>query len=210
MAKHPIRVLLVDDHSVVRAGYSRLLNLADDIEVVGEADCGEQAYTACRETGIDVIVMDLSLPGMSGIEATKRILSRYPEVQVLIFSVHEEYIFVRRALAAGATGYISKRAVADVLVNAVRVVAAGERYIDEQIGDYSQTASGHPLSVLSSREFEIFRLLASGASVNNIATELFLSPKTVANHNTRLRAKLGASGTADITRLAIGTGVVTV
>ncbi|GAB3676951.1 response regulator [Salinisphaera aquimarina] len=208
MESRPIKVLLVDDHSVVRAGYGRLLKLADDIEVAGEADSGERAYAACRQTDFDVIVMDLSLPGMSGIEATKRILSRYPGVRILVFSVHEEAIFVRRALAAGATGYISKRAVSDVLVDAVRAVASGQHYVDEQLGDYGQTTATNPLASLSSREFEIFRLLASGANVNRIADELFLSPKTVANHTTRLRNKLGASGTADLTRLAIRTGVV--
>ncbi|MES1925977.1 response regulator transcription factor [Salinisphaera sp. T31B1] len=208
MQTTPIRVLLVDDHAVVRAGYGRLLKLADDIQVVGEADSGERAYAACRDLDIHVIVMDLSLPGMSGIEATKRILSRYPGVRVLVFSVHEEQIFVRRALTAGATGYISKRAVSEVLVNAVRAVATGQRYIDAELADEAGPDAANPLACLSSREFEIFRLLASGASVNAIAEELFLSPKTVANHTTRLRTKLGASGTADLTRLAIRTGVV--
>lgn len=207
MTTESIRVLLVDDHAVVRAGYGRLLKLADDIEVAGEADSGERAYNACRDTPVDVIVMDMSLPGMSGIEATKRILARHPEVRVLVFSVHEEPIFVRRALAAGATGYISKRAVSDVLVDAVRAVARGERYIDTDLAD-KQNTPANPLASLSSREFEIFRLLASGANVNTIADELFLSPKTVANHTTKLRNKLGANGTADLTRLAIRAGVV--
>lgn len=208
MESRPIQVLLVDDHAVVRAGYSRLLKLAKDIEVAGEADSGERAYAACRQTSFDVVVMDVSLPGMSGIEATKRILKRYEHVRVLMFSVHEEAIFVRRALAAGATGYISKRAVSDVLVDAVRTVAGGKRYIGEQLGDANQTTASSPLASLSPREFEIFRLLASGSSVNAIAEELFLSPKTVANHTTRVRSKLVATGTADLTRLAIRTGVV--
>lgn len=210
MTRQSIRVLLVDDHAVVRAGYGRLLKLAGDIEVVGEADSGERAYALCREQDFDVIVMDLSLPGMSGIEATRRICSRYPGALILVFSVHEEEIFVRRALAAGATGYIGKRAVADVLIDAVRRVASGHRYIDTALidGQAALAELDSPLSCLSSREFEIFRLLASGASVNAIAQELFVSPKTVANHATRLRAKLGIGGTADLTRLAIRTGVV--
>lgn len=208
MQTQPIRVLLVDDHVVVRAGYARLLAHADDIDVAGEADSGERAYAVCREQPFDVIVMDLSLPGMSGLEATKRIRARHPDTQVLIFSVHEQRIFVRRALAAGANGYISKRAVSEVLVEAVRRVAAGERYIGDDLEDEADD-SVNPLSRLSAREFEIFRLLASGASVQDIADELFLSPKTVANHTSRLRAKLGTQGTADLTRLAIRSGVVT-
>lgn len=216
MSSKPIRVLLVDDHAVVRAGYGRLLRLTGDIEVAGEADSGERAYAACREHCYDVVVMDLSLPGMSGIEATTRIRARYPEVHVLVFSVHAEPIFVRRALAAGATGYISKRAVADVLVDAVRSVAAGQRYLGADIDAVADAAACNPtdgdgnpaLASLSAREFEIFRLLAAGASVNAIAEQLFLSPKTVANHSSRLRAKLGTSGTADLTRLAIRSGIV--
>ena len=210
MTSQSIRVLLVDDHAVVRAGYGRLLKMAGDIEVVGEADSGERAYALCREQAFDVIVMDLSLPGMSGIEATRRICSRNPGTRILVFSVHEEEIFVRRALAAGATGYIGKRAVADVLIDAVRQVARGKRYIGAALVDEEAAPfeAENPLARLSSREFEIFRLLASGASVNAIAEELFLSPKTVANHASRLRAKLGLGGTADLTRLAIRTGVV--
>lgn len=211
MPQQPIQVLLVDDHAVVRAGYARLLKLAGDIEVAGEAESGEAAYGLCRDRNFDVIVMDLSLPGMSGIETTRRICSRHPGTRVLVFSVHEEAIFVRRALAAGATGYIGKRAVADVLIEGVRQVARGRQYLDPNLAEES-SAPEHdpatPLACLSSREFEIFRLLASGASVNTIAEELFVSPKTVANHASRLRAKLGVGGTADLTRLAIRTGVV--
>lgn len=210
MTSQTIRVLLVDDHAVVRAGYGRLLKMAGDIEVAAEADSGERAYALCREQAFDVVVMDLSLPGMSGIEATRRICSRTPGTRILVFSVHEEEIFVRRALAAGATGYIGKRAVADVLIDAVRQVARGKRYIGAALVDEQAepVETDSPLACLSSREFEIFRLLASGASVNAIADELFLSPKTVANHASRLRAKLGVGGTADLTRLAIRTGVV--
>lgn len=204
--EHPIKVLLVDDHEVVRAGYRRLLKSAPDIAVVGEAGSGEAAYRLVAAEPVDVVVMDLSLPGMSGIEAASRIRRRQPRVRVLMFSVHEEEIFVQRALDAGADGYLTKRAVAQMLVAAVREVAAGRRYLDPSIS--LADGARDTLSRLSRREFEIFRLLAEGNNVHAIAEALFLSPKTVSNHASRLRAKLGAGSSAELTRLAIRRGVI--
>lgn len=204
--EHPIKVLLVDDHEVVRAGYRRLLKSAPDIAVVGEAGSGEAAYRLVAAEPVDVVVMDLSLPGMSGIEAASRIRRRQPRVRVLMFSVHEEEIFVQRALDAGADGYLTKRAVAQMLVAAVREVAAGRRYLDPSIS--LADGARDTLSRLSRREFEIFRLLAEGNNVHAIAEALFLSPKTVSNHASRLRAKLGAVSGAELTRLAIRRGVI--
>lgn len=201
-----ISVLLVDDHAVVRAGYRRLLASAADIRVTGEAETGETAYRMVSSCAYDVVVMDLSLPGMSGIEACSRIRRRRPSTRVLMFSVHEEAIFVRRALQAGAAGYLTKRAVADMLVAAVREVAAGRSYLETGLAD----AAGEqdPLACLSQREFEVFRLLADGHGVQSIAEQLFLSSKTVSNHASRLRAKLGAESATDLIRLAIRRGVV--
>ncbi|MEQ8799568.1 MAG: response regulator transcription factor [Salinisphaeraceae bacterium] len=201
-----IRVLLVDDHAVVRAGYGRLLKSAPDIVVEGETDTGESAYQLVSQTHFDVVVMDLSLPGMSGIEACSRIRKRRPDTRVLVFSVHEEEIFVKRALQAGADGYLTKRAVAEVLVDAVREVAVGKRYLDPNLA--MAGAGVDPLACLSRREFEIFRLLAEGHAVPDIANALFLSPKTVSNHASRIRTKLDAGSAADLTRLAIRRGVI--
>lgn len=204
--EEPIKVLLVDDHVVVRAGYQRLLKSAPDIAVAGEADSGEQAYRLVAHQPVDVAVMDLSLPGMSGIEAASRMRRRQSGVRVLMFSVHEEEIFVQRALDAGADGYLTKRAVADMLATAVREVAAGRRYIDPSIS--LPDGAGDTLSGLSRREFEIFRLLAEGYNSHAIAEALFLSHKTVANYASQLRAKLGTDSDAELTRLAIRRGII--
>lgn len=201
-----IRVLLVDDHAVVRAGYRRLLTSAADIQVDGEADSGEAAYRILSAQAFDVVVMDLSLPGMSGIEACSRIRRRRPGTQVLMFSVHEETIFVRRALQAGAAGYLTKRAVAEMLVQAVREVAAGRGYLEPALAE--ALTDRDPLACLSQREFEIFRLLADGRGIQAIAEHLFLSPKTVSNHASRVRAKLGTESATDLIRLAIRRGVI--
>lgn len=201
-----IRVLLVDDHAVVRAGYRRLLTNTADIQVEGEADSGEEAYRMVSARAFDVAVMDLSLPGMGGIEACSRIRRRRPDTRVLVFSVHEEAIFVRRALDAGAAGYLTKRAVADMLVQAVREVAAGRRYVEQALAD--TLTESDPLACLSQREFEIFRLLANGHGVQAIAEHLYLSSKTVSNHASRVRTKLGTESPTELIRLAIRRGVI--
>lgn len=204
-ANDAIRVLLVDDHAVVRAGYRRLLTNSTDISVEGEADSGEGAYRMLSARAFDVVVMDLSLPGMSGIEACSRIRRRRPDTRVLVFSVHEETVFVRRALEAGAAGYLTKRAVAEMLVEAVREVAAGRDYLEPAVAE--ALTEHEPLACLSQREFEIFRLLADGRGVQAIAEQLFLSPKTVSNHASNVRAKLGVESATDLIRLAIRRGV---
>ncbi len=201
-----VDVLLVDDHAVVRAGYGRLLKSAPGITVLGEADSGEMAYRMVSARPFDVVVMDVSLPGMSGIEACSRLRRCRPATRVLVFSVHEEEIFVQRALEAGAAGYLTKRAVAEMLVEAVREVAAGRSYIEPGLA--AAKSAVDPMASLSRREFEIFRLLADGHGVHAIAESLFLSPKTVSNHASRVRAKLDAGSAAEPTRLAIRRGVI--
>lgn len=199
-------VLLVDDHAVVRAGYRRLLTSAADIRVTGEADSGEKACRLLAERSFDVVVMDISLPGISGVAACSRITRDWPDTRVLMFSVHEEVVYVRRALQAGAVGYLTKRAVAEMLVHAVREVAAGRNYLEPEM--MIAATDDDPLACLSRREFEIFRLLAEGNSVQSIADHLFLSSKTVSNHASRIRAKLGVASAADLVRLAIRRGVI--
>ncbi|HEY1997929.1 response regulator transcription factor [Paraburkholderia sp.] len=206
-----ISVLLVDDHAVVREGYRRLLELNADVHVCGEAADAAQAYQRFCALGPDVVVMDVALPGASGIEAMRRMLARVPDARVLIFSVHEEAIFVRRALDAGALGYVTKASAPDVLVQAVRTVARRESYLSP---DISQTlalrnviSEGPPGRQLSPREFEVLRLLVQGYTLPSIAERLGLSQKTVANHQSVIRQKFGADNGVQLAQMASRLGL---
>ena len=207
-----VRVLLVDDHAVVRAGYRMLLNVAPEIEVVAEADSGELACRLFAEQTPDVVVMDLTLPGIGGFEAIRRIVLREPKAKVLVFSMHEDTLFVEQALAAGARGYVTKSSPPHVLVAAVKEVAAGGRPlagdIEQRLAFARVRGGDSPLKELSTREFAIFCLLAEGLASAEIAKRLSLSHKTVANYGTQLKNKLGVSTVAELTRLAIRHGVI--
>jgi two-component system invasion response regulator UvrY len=208
-----IRVLLADDHEVVRAGYRRLLESTDDIEVVAEATDGETAYQRYLQWHPSVVVMDLTMPGSGGLDASRRILARDSAARILVFSVHENEIFLNRALDLGILGYISKRSASRVMIEAVRSVAGGEPFIGQEMIPFlvkrKDSADSGLIADLSPREFEVFRLRAEGKSVNAIAELLNVSPKTVGHHNTRLKQKLGASNSAELTRLAIRLGLLT-
>lgn len=207
-----VRVLLVDDHAVVRAGYRLLLQNAPEIEVVAEADSGELACRLFAELAPDVVVMDLTLPGIGGLEAIRRIVQRDPKAKVLVFSMHEDTLFVEQALAAGARGYVTKSSPPRVLVAAVEQIAAGGQPLAgdiEQRLKFARARGGDsPLKDLSTREFEIFCLLAEGLGSAEIAKRLSLSHKTVANYGTQLKSKLGVGTVAELTRLAIRHGVI--
>lgn len=206
-----IDVLLVDDHAVVREGYRRLLERTEDIRVVAEAGSGEEAYRLFCELRPSLVIMDISLPKMSGIEVTRRIIAREPNARVLVFSMHEDVVFSSRALAAGAKGYIAKSAAPSVLIEAVRKIASGQAYVDHPLAQklalQSFEAEG-ALASLTEREFEVFRLLAQGKSVADIAGILNLTQKTVANHQSALRQKLGIDNAAQLVRLAARHGLV--
>ncbi|HFD80680.1 MAG TPA: response regulator transcription factor [Gammaproteobacteria bacterium] len=207
-----IRVLLADDHEVVRAGYRRLLESCDDIEVVAEASDGEQACQLYLEHKPGIVVMDLTMPGIGGLDASRRILARDRKARILVFSVHENEIFLNRALDQGILGYISKRSASRVMLEAVRCVARGEPFIGQEMMPCllkrKESGDNRLVAGLSPREFEVFRLRAEGKSVNEIAELLKVSPKTAGHHHTSVKQKLGVSTSAELTRLAIRLGVI--
>ncbi|HUA25709.1 MAG TPA: response regulator transcription factor [Steroidobacteraceae bacterium] len=202
----PTRVLLVDDHAIVREGYRRLLEDEANIDVVGEACDAAQAYELVRSVQPDVVVMDIALPGVSGIEATRRMLREQSQLRVLMFSMYDDAIYARRALEAGALGYLSKATAPEVLVRAIHAVSRGERYVSPDVASRIAGAAAQPgkaqIAALSPREFEVLRLLVRGETVRSISEKLALSEKTVANHQSTIRDKLGARNSAQLARLA--------
>jgi two-component system invasion response regulator UvrY len=208
-----IRILLADDHEVVRAGYRRLLENTPDIEVIAEVASGEDAYSRYCELHPDVVVMDLTMPGMGGLEASRRILAHDNSAKILVFSVHENEVMLNRALDLGVLGYISKRSASQVMIEAVRQIAAGEMYVGQEMMPFLVRRTTSPdserVAGLSPREFEVLRLLADSKSVNDIADLLNLSPKTVGHHMTHIKTKLGIDNIAGLTRLAIRLGIIT-
>ncbi len=207
-----IKVMLVDDHAVVRAGYQMLLKNSPDLEVIAEADSGEEAYRLHSTHQPDVIVMDLSLPGISGLETIKRINSRDSKTKILVFSMHEETIFVEQSLQAGASGYITKSSDPQLLVEAIKKLSNGEKYIDPELAQQLAIAKSRgqdsPLSDFSAREFEIFCMLAEGLNTSEVAKKLSLSYKTVANYSTQIKTKLDVATVADIARIAIRYNII--
>ena len=205
-------VLLVDDHAVVLEGYRRLLERTPDISVVADAANGDDAYRRFVEFRPDVVVMDITLPGIGGIEVARRMLAREPEARILMFSMHEDVLFSSRALQTGARGYVTKSSAPEVLVEAVRLVAAGKLYIShdmaQELAVQMLPGNESPLQALSPREFEVFRLLVGGHSIGEIAKMLSLSYKTVANHQWNIRQKLDVSNTAQVVRMAIAHGMI--
>ena len=207
-----IRVLLVDDHAVVREGYRRLLEATQRIAVVAEAGNGEEAYQRFLEFSPDVTVMDISLPGIGGLEALRRILSRQASARVLMFSMHEDPIFVSRALDGGAYGYLTKASAPEMMVDAVTAIAGGHRFIGADVAGKlnvmrSATELGK-LDPLTEREFEVLRLLVDGRAVAEIAELMCLSSKTVSNYQTSIRQKTGAETPMQLLRLALASGMI--
>jgi DNA-binding NarL/FixJ family response regulator len=208
------RILLVDDHAVVRAGYRLLLSQAMDLEVTGEAERGETACGLYPELLPDVVVMDLSMPGIGGIATIERIRARDAQAKILVFSVHDELVYVARSLEAGARGYISKSSDPEILVEAVRRVAAGQHYIEPEIAQrlaVSRATGNDAMSILNSlsaREFDVFRLLAQGYTTREVAEELRLGLKTVSNYTTLIKSKLSLNTTAEMARLAYQVGIL--
>lgn len=208
-----IRVLLVDDHAVVRAGFRLLLASVESIEVVAEAGRCEEACKLYEEWRPDVVVMDLSMPGIGGLEGIRRITARDPAAKVLVFSIHDEKVYVDRALAAGAKGYITKNSAPENLITAVQAIAGGNTYVEAGL----KTSGALPaeqedyqtlLATLTPKEFDVFRLLAKGQTTHEAANELCLGVKTVANYSTQVKAKLKANTAAELARIAIDLNLI--
>jgi two-component system invasion response regulator UvrY len=208
-----IRVMLVDDHAVVRTGFRLLLQAQPEVSVVAEAESGEVACQRYLELTPDVVVMDLAMPGMGGLEALRRIRSHHPQARVLALSAHDDPMHARRALREGALGFLSKRSAPEALIEAVTTVGAGRRYIDVALAQKLALAdldggSRSPIEKLSEREFEVFVRLARGETVQRIAEDLRLSASTVGTHLYNIKQKLEVVNQSELTLLAIRHGLI--
>jgi two-component system invasion response regulator UvrY len=207
-----IGVILADDHAVVRAGLRRLIESSPDIRVLAEAESGEQAFRDYLARKPNVAIFDLNMPGMGGLEALRRILAHDAAARVLVLSMHEDAVYPARALQSGARGYVTKRCAPEALLDAIRAVAHGEIFLEpriaQQLAANGMSGKEEPLMELTAREFEVFRLLAAGKSVHEIASVLFLSAKTVGTYQTHILKKLNANNLSDLTRLAVRMGYV--
>jgi DNA-binding NarL/FixJ family response regulator len=203
-----IRVLLADDHAIVRQGLKEILEATGDIVVAAEATNGQEALARVRDTEFDVAVLDLSMPGRSGVELLKLIKAERPKLRLLVLSMHSEEQYAVRAVRAGAAGYLTKESAADELVAAIRRIAGGGAYISPETAERlvletNTGTEGPPHTQLSNREYEVFRALVAGKSVTDIAANLNLSVKTISTHKSRILEKMGLSSQTELVRYAV-------
>ena len=211
------RILLVDDHKILRDGICSLLKEYDDMEVVGEAADGRTAIRLVEELSPDVVIMDISMPDVNGIDATRKIISDRPKVKIIALSMHYDKQFISEIFKAGASGYLIKDSAFDELEHAVRVVMDGKTYINPQIASLvveslvtQSTPSAQALSLLTQREREVLQLIAEGKSTKQIARDLNVSTKTVESHRRQVMAKLNIRNVAELTKYAIREGLTSV
>lgn len=198
------RVLIADDHSIVRDGLKRILAATPDLQVAGEAASGDAALAAVKANDYDVVMLDMSMPGLSGIDLIKRLKLEKPTLKILVLSMHGESQYAARALKAGAAGYLNKDSPAEALLGALRKIAAGGVHIgDAAAASLLQAGDKPPHETLSDREFEVMRLLVEGLGPTEIGERLHLSVKTVSTHKTRILDKLGLGSTAELVRYAM-------
>ena len=203
-----IRIVVADDHTIVREGLKQLLGAAGDLEVVGEAQNGHEVIERIRLLEFDLLLLDMSMPGKSGIELIKQVRSEKPKLKILVLSMHEEHQYAVRAIRAGAAGYVTKESATLQLVEAIRKVASGGAFISSAVAEQlalgaMPDAQGLPHESLSDREFQVFRMLAEGKSVSDIAERLTLSVKTVSTHKANILHKMSLGSSGDLIRYAI-------
>lgn len=212
-----ISVLLVDDHAIVRAGFRMLLAATAGVEIIAEADRGEVACQLYAEKKPDVVVLDLSMPGIGGLDCIRRICNRDPLAKILVYSVHDENVYVCRAMEAGAKGYITKSSAPGLLVDAIQQIVAGNIFIEAGLEkNYLQTANTNAdkpdyknlVATLSAKEFDVFCLLAKGLTTHKIADELCLGYKTVANYGTQIKTKFNVATVAELAHIATALGIL--
>ena len=207
------RIAIADDHVLVRRGLAELLREMEDFDVVGEADSGDSLLHLLRDTKVDVVVMDLTMPGPSGLDLVKSIAAEFRSLPILVLSVHPEDQYAVRVVRAGARGYLTKESAEAELVAAIRRVTAGQRYLSQTLaesllGALDADPDAEPHAALSDREFQVLRLIASGQTVGGIAEHLSLSVKTVSTYRSRMLQKMGLSNNAELTRYALENGLV--
>jgi two-component system invasion response regulator UvrY len=207
-----LKVLLVDDHSVVRMGFKMLIDSERDMKVIAESETGEDGIQKYQELKPDVTVMDITIPGIGGLEAIERIIAKDKNAKILVLSAHEDSVHPKRVLSAGAIGYLTKRSAAEELISAIRTVGSGKKYIEssvaQQLAITQLSGENDPTEILSDREFEVFIALAKGKSTNEIADTMCLSPRTVGTHLYNIKQKLNANNSAEIALIAIRCGLI--
>ncbi|TKC92308.1 response regulator transcription factor [Trinickia terrae] len=207
-----IQILIADDHAIVRGGLKQIIATTTDIEVAGEAAHGAEVIDKLRVLQVDLLLLDMTMPGISGIGLIRRVRTEQPVLPILVLSIHNEAQVVSRALRAGATGYVTKDSDPEILLAAIRKLATGGRFIDPKLVDaiVFETHAGEapPHEVLSDREFQVLQMLAAGKSINDIAESFALSAKTISTHKMRLMQKLNLGNNAELIRYAIKHGLV--
>ncbi len=208
-----ISLLLVDDHELVRAGIRRILEDIKGLVIAGEAGCGEDAVKWCRQHAVDVVLMDMNMPGIGGLEATRKIVRYNPDIRVIMLTIYTEHPLPAKVMQAGASGYLSKGAAPQEVICAIRAVHAGQRYIASDIAQQMALSqiepekAESPFSCLSERELQIMLMITRGQKVTDISAQLNLSPKTVNSYRYRMFSKLNISGDVELTHLAIRYGL---